>query len=333
MYITTVVPLMRAYNLSFNEYAVLETIRNLSTLKKLDFWCVVSQQKIADGLGLSRRWISGCYKALEAKELIERRKIDHTDTAVRTTDEWNEWFSPINERYLLYLKTETTEIVSGNIEEFKTWLHSQVENTPSSRKCYTPLAESATPLAESAHNTNNNTNSDITILSKDKIQTGLYETENQTDLDGRTDRSSNQLMSTPGVSDVPRELAWGKPEINVLLNEIKEKVGITDFVDSALERNIADHCLSLIFKITRREFFKRLDILLLDNFHSKNCNKIKYIYSNIKGFIKRPSKIKSQSGVFVADNSGGISKETMEKMKQHGKWEPTLQPVDNCTSY
>lgn len=272
MYITTIIPLMRAYNLSFNEYAVLESIRTLSTLKRLDFWCVVSQQQMADSLGLSRRWMTQCFGMLEAKGLIERRKLEHTDTATRTTDEWNEWFSPINEKYLLYMKTDTTEIISGNVNEFREWLRRNVDSTPlaenatpSSKKCYTPLAENAipssrkcyTPLAKSAHNTNNNTNKDINNISKDILEPdGLEKKE------------------------------YGKKEINEMILALKGKIGIQAFVDSAIERNIAKHCVNLMAKIGKDEFVYRLDFLLLDNFHAKNCNKILYVYNNIKGFIK-----------------------------------------------
>jgi len=79
---------------------------------------------------------------------------------------------------------------------------------------------------------------------------------------------------------------YGNPEINKMLIALKDKIGISAFVDSAIERNMAKHCVGLLEKIGKDEFVRRLDFLLSDTFHQKNCNKIKYVYNNIKGFIE-----------------------------------------------
>ena len=84
----------------------------------------------------------------------------------------------------------------------------------------------------------------------------------------------------------PAPPAGGNIEINKMLEALKTKIGISAFVDSSIERNMAKHCCGLMGKIGKDEFVRRLDALLADNFHSKNCNKIKYIYNNIKGFIQ-----------------------------------------------
>ena len=44
-------------------------------------------------------------------------------------------------------------------------------------------------------------------------------------------------------------------------------------------------------KIGKEEFARRLKVLLEDSFHAKNCNKIKYVYNNIKGFKEPTGKV------------------------------------------
>lgn len=120
MYTTIIHPLRIAYNLSINEYCVLEAVRGLQQSEGYGFWCVQSQVRIAKGLGMSDRWITECYKSLEAKGLLKRRRDTASDTAVRTTDEWNEWFNPVNDNYLLYLKTESLEVLTGDVKGLRT---------------------------------------------------------------------------------------------------------------------------------------------------------------------------------------------------------------------
>jgi len=99
--------------------------------------------------------------------------------------------------------------------------------------------------------------------------------------------SSNTLKEifspTPPVPAPPPE--YGNEEINRMLVALKGKIGIEDFADTQKwSRVYARHCCNLITRIGKDEFVRRLDLLLEDEFHSKNCNKIKYVYNNIKGF-------------------------------------------------
>ena len=93
----------------------------------------------------------------------------------------------------------------------------------------------------------------------------------------------------------PPEKSYGNDEINKMITALKEKIGIDSFVDSRIERNIGKHCVSLLGKIGKDEFVRRLDILLKDTFHYKNCNKILYVYNNLKGFIE--PKVEESGGV------------------------------------
>jgi len=99
----------------------------------------------------------------------------------------------------------------------------------------------------------------------------------------------NEINKTTNVVEQVQnseKAEYGNTEINKMLVALKIKIGIDAFVDSSIERNMARHCVSLMGKIGKDEFVRRLDKLLSDSFHSKNCNKIKYVYNNIKGFIE-----------------------------------------------
>ncbi len=98
-----------------------------------------------------------------------------------------------------------------------------------------------------------------------------------------------EVENTTNVVSAPLE-NFGNKEVNEMLLALKGKVGISSFVDSAIERNMAKHCVNLLEKIGKDEFVRRLDVLLKDSFHQKNCNKIKYIYNNVKGFIDSKPK-------------------------------------------
>lgn len=90
--------------------------------------------------------------------------------------------------------------------------------------------------------------------------------------------------SPPEIEQAPVDKR--DPAINKMLEALKAKIGISAFVDSRIERNMAKNCLSLMSKIGPPEFSRRLGCLLSDPFQQKNCNKILFVYNNIKGFIE-----------------------------------------------
>lgn len=132
-----------------------------------------------------------------------------------------------------------------------------------------------------------------------------YNNTNQQDNQQTTNKqptSNQQVTTTKNVKNVKNDKndkksstkikqSYGNPEINKMLEALKAKVGIEMFVDSSIERNLGKHCVSLIDRIGKDEFVRRLDILLEDGFHTKNMNKIKYIYNNIKGFKEPQNNI------------------------------------------
>jgi len=97
---------------------------------------------------------------------------------------------------------------------------------------------------------------------------------------------NNNKLSNDNSAALPQKVQYGDKQINAMLDALKRTIGIDAFVDSRIERMMARHCLNLMQKIGKDEFKYRLQYLLNDEFTAKNCNKIKFIYNNIKGFIK-----------------------------------------------
>ena len=112
MYTTIIHPLRKAYCLSINEYCVIEAVRGLANNTKYEGWCLMSAARIATALDLSDDTIRRAYARLEAVGLIERRKKTPQDTAIRSVDEWNEWFMSDKADLLLSLKTGDAELTT-----------------------------------------------------------------------------------------------------------------------------------------------------------------------------------------------------------------------------
>lgn len=119
--------------------------------------------------------------------------------------------------------------------------------------------------------------------------------------ESKNDKEGNNFNNNSLTENqqVEQKKEYGNKEINKMLEALKTKIGITAFVDSAIERNMAKHCIGLLSKIGKDEFVRRLDGLLADSFHQKNCNKIKYIYNNIKGWIEPTPTLKGKT-IFIS---------------------------------
>lgn len=94
------------------------------------------------------------------------------------------------------------------------------------------------------------------------------------------------------LAAMPQKPQYGNIEINKMLEALKGKIGIDDFADTQRWARIyAKNCFSLMGKIGKDEFVRRLDIILNDDFKRKNCNRIKFVYNEIKGFIEPKNNI------------------------------------------
>ena len=70
----------------------------------------MSIDRIAQALDLSADTVRRSYKKLESIDLVKRRKTNKNDTAIRSTDEWNEWFMADKADLLLQIKTSDTHL-------------------------------------------------------------------------------------------------------------------------------------------------------------------------------------------------------------------------------
>lgn len=86
---------------------------------------------------------------------------------------------------------------------------------------------------------------------------------------------------TPQVSRRPPS-QYGNAEISKMLLALKKAIGIEAFADSVNERNIGRHLVNLCEKIGGEEFKRRLGYVLNDDFRRKNCNRIRYLYAEVK---------------------------------------------------
>lgn len=75
--------------------------------------------------------------------------------------------------------------------------------------------------------------------------------------------------------------------INLMQWYLRQAVWLTAFKDSK-ERWYVTHCYNLMKKIWRDEFNFRLQTILSDQFKAKNCNKLAYLYWELKSFIHSP---------------------------------------------
>lgn len=104
----------------------------------------------------------------------------------------------------------------------------------------------------------------------------------------------NVKMKENTLSKDSKPKAYGNEDINNMLIALKGRIGIDAFADSKKwERIYAKHCYTLLERIGSKEFSRRLDIILDDSFKHKNCNKIRYVYEQVKGFIEPTQSIKS----------------------------------------
>lgn len=78
-----------------------------------------------------------------------------------------------------------------------------------------------------------------------------------------------------------------KEEINMMQKFLRQAVGVTEFKDSK-ERWYVTHCYNLMKKIGKEDFQNRLQEILSDPFKAKNCNKLAYLYWEMKSYIHSP---------------------------------------------
>lgn len=274
--------LRRAYQLSLNEYGVLTEIYFLSHNTRYNGWCIKSKDNIAQTLDLSRDAVFRAIQKLEEKGLIEKNE----NRQLRTTDKFNSIVSA-RDGYALSIVTEDENVQTFTPSENKTTPPNSLkirqstvlksDSTPSEIKTPTVLKSDAniTRINNKINNSSKEESAELEILEGESIDS---ENVNQ------------------GNDEIKRE--YGNQEINLLLAALKKQIGIDAFADSKVERFMAKHLLDLGARIGREEFSKRLRWILDDAFKRKNCNRIRYLYAEMKSFI--PIKQNKGGVVFIS---------------------------------
>lgn len=259
MYTTIIHPLRKMYHLSINEYCVLEAIRSLSNNIKYEGWCVLPIPKLASALDLSEQTIRRSYKKLEETNLAIRRWENDRDTAIRPCDEWNEWFMPEKAHILLGMKTNTQEIV-GLI-----------------------------PHTEPTRTQNDDTDSGT------KLRGGVVPNckGGGTKLLPNTNKDTYKDTYIESPTEIEQAHEYGKAEINKMLEALKKLIGRDDFKESQQwQRRWGNHLCTLLAKIGKEEFRRRLEDLARDEFRFKNAGSLAYIYREIKASpVTKPKKL------------------------------------------
>lgn len=99
-------------------------------------------------------------------------------------------------------------------------------------------------------------------------------------------KNNNNTLRAEQSSEI---VTYGNLEINNLLTALKNSVGGSDFKESRqMQGRYAKYLLNLGKKIGKEEFSNRLREILQDDFKAKNCNKIAYLYGEMKSFIHSP---------------------------------------------
>lgn len=108
MFTNIIHPLRKAFCLSMNEYAVIDSVYFLSHNNKYGGWCVAPKQTIANELDLSERTVFSAIEKGTVKGLIVKNELGH----LQTTDTWNEIMANKHDWYIAFNGKES-QFVSG----------------------------------------------------------------------------------------------------------------------------------------------------------------------------------------------------------------------------
>lgn len=291
MHTTIIHPIRKAFCLTCNDYIILQGIYGLSKNEKYGNWCVASKSQLAEWYDLSERSIFNIIKTLELKKLIIK---DAKTGWLKTSDEWNELQANTHD-WLIAFDGKETNFISGKQKRYK---------VKSDCRGYEDFADKGMKILhrgyeDFAYNNNKDNNNDINSLSENEQahRESILKNNSQKKQTTPLNQSISEFEEKE-KSSAKKEKEYGNLEINKMLEALKVKIGIDDFADTQRwSRIYAKLCLKLMADLGKDEFVRRLNILLMDSFHRKNCNKIKYVYNNIKGFIE----LKQQPGtVFIS---------------------------------
>lgn len=107
-----------------------------------------------------------------------------------------------------------------------------------------------------------------------------------TNKDNKDNKEIN--ISKDITTEVVEPTYWNE-EINNTLDFLQKAVWIDEFKESKKRQRIYwKHFVCYINKQGKEDFIERLKWVLADDFKSKNCNSIKYLYNEVKAYIYNP---------------------------------------------
>lgn len=295
MHTTIIHPIRKAFNLTCNDYVILQAIYGLSKNEKYGNWCIASKAQLAEWYDLSERGVFNIINTLEVKGLIIK---DSKTGWIKTSDEWNEIQANTHD-WLIGFDGQESQFISGKQKRWK---------VKSDCRGYEKSAEGMKKVQRGYEKSADNNNKDNNkYISKEISKENL--------LNISLEKPSISYKKDPLPPDIapPPPPNYGRPELNDLLSDLKSHIGITAFADSNIERRFAKHIYNLIHKIGKKEFYRRLDILL-GSWQRGRMNHIAAVYSEIKAFIEPKSsepqehdwRIKRHQEQLEAERAAGI---------------------------
>lgn len=117
----------------------------------------------------------------------------------------------------------------------------------------------------------------------DNVNENVNENENDNIISSKEDKE--QAL-------IPEKKEYWNKEINEMLNSLRVSVGVKDFKEpSWTQRIYAKHLVNLYRKIWKDEFMENLKGVLYDPFKRKNSNSLKYLYGELKSFVRVENSI------------------------------------------
>jgi len=174
-------------------------------------------------------------------------------------------------------------IIQGNVIWVKNFLKHQKIDKPSASVLSQIFKDSAnTPR----------------MVADDSRLARVQEDKTKQDKTSKVKTSKDDEVSENSFSQEPEKKEFGKEEINLVLQFLRKTFGLEDFKESKQwQRNFGQNLVSLMKKIGREEFGRRLELLAADSFRRKNCNSLKFVYGELKstpvtdGLIQPKSKV------------------------------------------
>lgn len=251
----------KAFLLSCNDYVILQAIYGLSKNEKYGNWCIATKKQLAEWYDIGEATIYRTVKMLVDKGLVIK---DEKTGWLKTTDEWNEIQANVKD-WLIAFDGKESQFVSGKQGKFKVYQNDS-DTIKMIDSDYQNDRRDTIKMIDNNNKDNNNNNI-----------TSSYEEVRESD--GRKDETMKHLAVKADKEE------YGNPEINKMLEALKQRIGIDDFADSQKwQRIYGKHCFNLMRKIGKDEFVMRLDNLLVDEFRSKRMNEIRYVYEQLKGY-------------------------------------------------